>query len=105
VKITIKLHNQDYIEAIRQQTGMATHTEALNHLLTVLKMKGFSLIEGEKYVPVTRDEEIVPAPRKEIVVEKKSAKSTMFTDYQIDDEYQIDPTIQRLINAGLEMEF
>jgi len=102
MKITIKLHNQDYIEAIRKQTGMATHAEALNHLLTVLKTDGFSLIKGEKYIPVTRDEEVTPAPRKEIVVEKKS---TMFRDYQIDDEYQIDPTIQRLINAGLEMEF
>jgi hypothetical protein len=96
MKITIKLHNQGYIEAIRRQTGMKTSAEALNHLLTVLKMDGFSLIKGEKYIPVVPNEEIVPAPKKEIVVEKKCG---------VFDEYQIDPTIQRLINAGLEMEF
>jgi len=106
MKITIKPHNKPYLEAIRLQLGMATHAEALNYVLTVLRMKGFSLIEDEKYIPIPQvsANEIKPMLIKEIVIGKKPLRKE--PEVSIEEEFAgIDPILQRLINAGLPNEF
>jgi len=106
MKITIKPHNEQYLEAIRLQLGMSSHAEALNYVLTMLRMKGFSLMEGEKYIPIPEvsANEVKPMLMREIVIRKKPSRKE--PEVSIEEEFAgIDPMIERLINSGLEMEF
>ena len=94
-RITIRAHNIQFLEALAAQMGLNDLSEALNYLLLDCKGLGYSF--GAK-----------PAPQPQQAPIGYSFDSSIFEPgfAPIPDNLNaVDPTIQRLIDAGLEMEF
>ena len=95
MRLTIKKHNQEYLRSLASQMGITDIAEVLNYLL--LDIKGLNYQFGDK-----------PSPKPQQPIGYTFDTSTYeptFVPTPECDRNQIDPTIQRLIDAGLEMEF
>jgi hypothetical protein len=97
MRISIKKHNQAYLQELALQMGVSDITEVLNYLL--LDVKGLGYKFGDKPASTLQP---LQAP-----IGYSFDTSTFepaFAPLQ-ENQNAIDPTIQRLIDAGLEMEF
>jgi len=94
-RLTIKPHNIAYLQSLALQMGVTDLSEALNYLL--LDVKGLNYRFGDK--PTSQPQQ---APIGYAF--DTSTFEPAFAPLQ-DNQNAIDPTIQRLIDAGLEMNF
>ena len=95
MRISIKKHNQAYLQELALQMGVTDITEVLNYLLLDCKGLGYSF--GSKPAPQPQQAPIGYSF-------DTSTFEPAFAPLQ-ENQNAIDPTIQRLIDAGLEMEF
>jgi hypothetical protein len=94
-RLTIKPHNIAYLQELALQMGVTDITEVLNYLL--LDVKGLNYRFGDKPAPIPQQAPIGYSF-------DTSTFEPAFAPLQ-DNQNAIDPTIQRLIDAGLEMNF
>ena len=94
-RLTIKPHNIAYLQCLASQMGITDLSEVINYLL--LDVRGLNYTFGSK-----------PAPQPQTAPIGYSFDSSTFEPAFAplqDNQNVIDPTIQRLIDAGLEMDF
>ena len=93
-RITVKSHNVAFLESLASQMGIADISEALNYL--ILDIKGLNYQFGDK-----------PAPKPQQVQIGYNFEPTFTPPIKENhhNSLEVDPTIQRLIDAGLEMDF
>jgi hypothetical protein len=94
-RLTIKPHNIEFLKRLGAQMGITDLSEALNYLL--LDVKGLNYRFGDK--PTSQPQQ---AP-----IGYAFDTSTFEPAFAPipNNQNAVDPTIQRLIDAGLEMEF
>jgi hypothetical protein len=94
-RLTIKPHNIAYLQCLASQMGITDLSEVINYLL--LDVKGLNYTFGSK-----------PAPQPQQTSLGYSFDTSIFEPAFAplqENQNAIDPTIQRLIDAGLEMDF
>ncbi|MBW4607404.1 MAG: hypothetical protein KME22_09295 [Hassallia sp. WJT32-NPBG1] len=94
-RLTVKSHNIAFLQNISAQMGLTDLSEVLNYLLLDAKGLGYSF--GNK-----------PAPQpQQAPIGYNFDPSTFEPAYEPihNNQNVVDPTIQRLIDAGLEMDF
>lgn len=98
-RLTIKPHNIDFLKRLGAQMGLTDLSEVLNYVL--LDAKGLGYQFGEKPAPQPTQAPIG------YTFDPSTFEPAFAPIHQESDrnEFSIDPTIQRLIDAGLEMEF
>ena len=96
MRISIRKHNQVYLQELALQMGVTDITEVLNYLLLDCKGLGYSF--GNKPAPQQTQQAPIG------YVFDTSTFEPTFAPLQ-ENQNAIDPTIQRLIDAGLEMDF
>lgn len=96
MRLSIKKHNQVYLESLASQMGITDISEVLNYLL--LDIKGLNYQFGNKPQPQSQSQQ---APIGYIF--EPAFTPPIQENHR--NHVEVDPTIQRLIDAGLEMEF
>ncbi|MGI2908596.1 hypothetical protein [Tolypothrix sp. VBCCA 56010] len=98
MRLSIKKHNQVYLEYLASQMGITDISEVLNYLL--LDIKGLGYQFGNKPAPQ-------PQPQAPLGFDASTFEpfQPAFAPNHDGDRNHIDPMIQRLIDAGLEMDF
>ena len=95
MRISIRKHNQAYLQELALQMGVTDITEVLNYLL--LDIKGLNYKFGDK-----------PTPQPTQAPIGYSFDTSTFEPAFAPipgNQNAVDPTIQRLLDAGLELEF
>lgn len=98
-RITIRAHNIEFLKSLGAQMGLTDLSEVLNYLLLDCKGLGYSF--GNKPAPQSQQPQI---PIGYSFDTSSFEKVTPLTEVDR-NRIEIDPTIQRLIDAGLEMDF
>ncbi len=98
-RLTIRAHNIEFLKTLALQMGIADLSEALNYLL--LDCKGLGYNFGSKPQPQPQQ----PQPQTPIGYSFDTSTFEKAAPIPEIERNYIDPTIQRLIDAGLEMEF
>lgn len=93
-RLTVRVHNIQFLEKIAYQMGITNLSEALNYILLDCKGLGYSF--GNKPQP----QPLVQAP---IGFDPGTFEITVPAQENIQNA--VDPVIERLIAAGLEMDF
>ena len=97
-RLTIRVHNIEFLKTLALQMGIVDLSEALNYLL--LDCKGLGYAFGNKPAPTLPQQ-----PQAPIGYAFDTTTFEKTAPIQEIERNYIDPTIQRLIDAGLEMEF
>ena len=96
-RLTIKPHNIAYLQSLALQMGITDLSEALNYLL--LDVKGLNYRFGDKPT-------LQPQPTQTPIGYNFDPITFEPAFAPIQDNQNVtDPTIQRLLDAGLELEF
>jgi len=108
-RLTIKPHNIEFLRAIAAQMEVEDLSEVLNYL--ILDIKGLGYKFGDKPAPTPRQAPIgysFDTSTFEPSFSLKNDTDRNERNYQESSDrtyLEIDPTIQRLLDAGLEMDF
>ena len=97
-RITVKSHNIEFLKRLGAQMGLTDLSEVLNYVL--LDAKGLGYQFGDKPAPQPTQAPIG-------YTFDPSTFEPAFAPIQESDrnEFNIDPTIQRLLDSGLELDF
>jgi hypothetical protein len=100
-RLTVRSHNIEFLKILAVQMAVEDLSEVLNYLL--LDVKGLSYKFGDKPAPQTQPQQV------SIGFDASTFESAFVPS--IDDDrnernhIEIDPTIQRLLDSGLELDF
>ncbi|MBD2359245.1 hypothetical protein H6G41_32460 [Tolypothrix sp. FACHB-123] len=101
LRLTISKHHEIYLNSIASQMGVNNTSEALNYLLWELRRQNYSFgSQAQCFDPTTYETQPTVMSGLSFIPQSPQAIQE-FEDLR----EEIDPVIQRLINAGLEMNF